>query len=90
MKAANLPGAAIHNFQNYFEKLIKEETGLISETDLLPVDTLADVASLTSGRQEEIGRRYLHKTVAIKLNGGLGTGMGMTGPKAPFCWHWKY
>ncbi len=81
MKAENLPGAAIHTFQNHFEKFIREETGLIGETDILPVGGLADVFSLTVGRQEKIGRRYLHKTVAIKLNGGLGTGMGMTGPK---------
>ncbi len=81
MKAANLSCAVIHTFQNHFEKLIREETGLIGETDILPVEDLADVSSLTSGGQEKIGRRYLHKTVAIKLNGGLGTSMGMTGPK---------
>lgn len=81
MKAENLPDAAIHTFQNHYEKLIREETGLIGEADILPVDELADVSSLTLGAQEKTGQQYLHKTVAIKLNGGLGTGMGMTGPK---------
>ncbi len=82
MKAENLPGPVIHIFQKYFEKMIKKEKGLIPETGIQPVDTLTDFASLDSGRHEETGRRHLHKTVAIKLNGGLGTSMGMNQPKA--------
>jgi UTP--glucose-1-phosphate uridylyltransferase len=81
MRAESLPEEAIHAFQSHFEKLIKEETGLIRETDILPVDDLPDVFSLTAGGQKKTGQRHLHKTVSIKLNGGLGTGMGMNGPK---------
>ncbi len=81
MKAEHLPDQAIQGFQNHFEKLINQETGLIGETDIEPVDDLAEVAAPAAGEHKKTGQRYLHKTVSIKLNGGLGTGMGMTGPK---------
>ena len=81
MTAENMPAPAIHIFRNYYEKLIKKEKGLIPEAGIQPVDTLTDFASLTSGKYEETGRRHLHKTAAIKLNGGLGTSMGMNKPK---------
>lgn len=81
MKAEHLPDAAIQAFQNHFEKLVNQETGLIPETDILPVDDLTDVSSPMAKEHKQTGQRYLHKTVSIKLNGGLGTGMGMTGPK---------
>jgi UTP--glucose-1-phosphate uridylyltransferase len=81
MKAESLPEGAIQAFENHFEKLINQETGLIHETEIEPVEDLVKVSSQTAGEHKKTGRRYLHKTVSIKLNGGLGTGMGMTGPK---------
>ncbi len=46
---------------------------------------LFDIDSLNARKQEDMtntGRQHLSKTVNIKLNGGLGTSMGLNGPKS--------
>jgi UTP--glucose-1-phosphate uridylyltransferase len=85
MKAENLPGIAIKNFEHHYKKLIEEKTGLIPENSIRPVQTLFDIASLTDRKQEHMtqtGRHHMSKTVNIKLNGGLGTSMGLKRPKS--------
>ncbi|MHC9543910.1 MAG: UTP--glucose-1-phosphate uridylyltransferase [Vulcanimicrobiota bacterium] len=47
----------------------------------MPVETLPDLESLTPGLAHKGRQAYPH-TVIIKLNGGLGTGMGLNGPKS--------
>ncbi len=56
-------------------------TGLIPEADILPVETLPDADSLADA-YAEIGRKALAKTAVIKLNGGLGTSMGLEQAKS--------
>ncbi|MCX6389529.1 MAG: UTP--glucose-1-phosphate uridylyltransferase, partial [Solirubrobacterales bacterium] len=52
--------------------------GTIAEASILPVDSLPDAAELPDGCPADL----LDATVMIKLNGGLGTGMGMTRAKS--------
>jgi UTP--glucose-1-phosphate uridylyltransferase len=85
MTAENLPAIAIKNFQQHYKNLIKEKTGLIPEASIRPVQTLFDIASVTDRKQQEMtktGRNHMSKTVNIKLNGGLGTSMGLNRPKS--------
>ncbi len=85
MTAENLPAIAIKNFQQHYKNFIKEKTGLIPEASIRQVQTLFDIASLTDRKQEEMtqtGRNHMSKTVNIKLNGGLGTSMGLNRPKS--------
>ncbi|MEE4364555.1 MAG: UTP--glucose-1-phosphate uridylyltransferase [Desulfotignum sp.] len=85
MTAENLPAIAIKNFQHHYKNFIKEKTGLIPEAGIRSVQTLFDIASLTDRKQEEMtetGRNHMSKTVNIKLNGGLGTSMGLNSPKS--------
>ncbi|MDZ7664677.1 MAG: UTP--glucose-1-phosphate uridylyltransferase [Desulfotignum sp.] len=85
MTAENLPGIAIDNFRHHYKHLVNEKTGLIPETDIRPVQTLFDIGSLNGRKHADItntGRQHMPKTVNIKLNGGLGTSMGLNGPKS--------
>jgi len=81
MAAERLPEIFIHNFAYYYEKLVAGDDGMIPEFNIVPVDTLAD-ADVLPAALESVGRETVSRTVIIKLNGGLGTGMGLTGPKS--------
>lgn len=77
MKAENLPGIVIDNFRDHYARLVKGETGLIPETEIIPLSSPADIENLPLTELTEAGEEEMHKTVVIKLNGGLGTSMGM-------------
>jgi len=81
MQAAQLPQVVIDTFQHYFNKLLAGETGMIPETDIEPVQSLPDAEALPP-ELAQIGSQALTHTVIIKLNGGLGTTMGLEGPKS--------
>lgn len=80
MKSAELPRRATDSFVYHLKHLLKGTTGLLKESDILPIPALPDSESFLSCRP--IGERTLSHVVIIKLNGGLGTGMGLTGPKS--------
>ncbi len=63
-------------------KLVHEgTTGLIYEADIGPVGTLPDFERLARPASDE-AREALRQTVMIKLNGGLGTSMGLEKAKS--------
>jgi len=82
MAHCGLAPMVINTFRHYFERLVKGETGLISKADITPVteDEIADAKKLTGFR--EAGRAAGKKAVVIKLNGGLGTSMGLSQAKS--------
>lgn len=80
MRAAGLSEPAIESFRRSFAALARGETGLLSRRDIEPVTELPDAGAL--GEQTEEGTRWLDKVVVIKLNGGLGTSMGLTRAKS--------
>jgi len=82
MKAEDLPEIVINNFKHYYERLAQGQTGLIPETEILPVDALADMETLPREELRKIGEETVSKTAIIKLNGGLGTSMGMERAKS--------
>lgn len=81
MAAEQMPEIFIDNFAYYYDKLLDGDDGLIPERSLTSVESLPDAEKL-SHSFESAGRVAIKKTVIIKLNGGLGTGMGLTGPKS--------
>ncbi len=81
MAAEGLPELFINTFVYYYEQLVQGKTGLIPETDIAPVAEVPDAENL-SEKYGEIGERMLGKTAVIKLNGGLGTSMGLQKAKA--------
>jgi UTP--glucose-1-phosphate uridylyltransferase len=78
MRAEGVPEPAIDVFRHYYEQLAAGETGLLAEADLEPVADLPDAEDLT----EEASAELLDQAVVVKLNGGLGTSMGMTRAKS--------
>src|ERR687897_318737 len=79
MRAEDLPEIAIDNFKHYYERLRGGETGLLPESDIEPVGDLTDADELPSPDE---GDDALDRTAIVKLNGGLGTSMGMTKAKS--------
>ncbi len=80
MRADHVSDAGVATFAHYFERLRRGEAGELAESEIEPVDELPDADELPE--DEDGAREALARTVVIKLNGGLGTSMGMTGPKS--------
>lgn len=74
------PEPAIASFRFHLARLFGGERGTLTEDDIGPVDTLPDAASLVAHRRE--GLEALRRVVVIKLNGGLGTSMGLDRAKS--------
>ena len=82
MVAAGVDEVAIETFEHYYRLLEHGETGMIPESSIEPVDmeSLRDVEV-----SDEDAARAIAKTVVIKLNGGLGTSMGLDRAKSLLC-----
>lgn len=80
MEAAGQGGAPAEVFRHYYKELESGATGVVAESDIEPVGDLP----LLEGQQvtPEQAREALAATVMIRLNGGLGTSMGMTKAKS--------
>ncbi len=80
MEAARVPPRAIDVFAHYYGELEAGATGKIPESDIVPLDPPARLADAEV--DEETQREALSRTAIIKLNGGLGTSMGMDKAKS--------
>lgn len=80
MRAAGVAEVAIDVFSHYYGQLEAGRQGSIAEADISPVRDLPRLEGLEFS--DEAVRSALAETVVIKLNGGLGTSMGVTGPKS--------
>jgi len=78
MKAEGLNDAAIAAFKYNFEVLVSGANTMIPEGAIGPVTGLDALESLSI----EADPALLAKTVMLKLNGGLGTGMGLDKAKS--------
>merc|ERR550532_3039839 len=78
MKAEGLNDAAIAAFKYNLSVLLSGSSTMIPESALSPVDALPTLESLDIKPDPEL----LKSTVMLKLNGGLGTGMGLDKAKS--------
>ncbi len=76
MREADLPDIFIASFAHYYDQLVQGADGLIAESVIEPVTQLPDSRSF-SPEMAEIGQAAMGRTAIIKLNGGLGTSMGL-------------
>jgi UTP--glucose-1-phosphate uridylyltransferase len=81
MRAAEMPDIAINNFHNLYHQLIGGSTGNIAEAKIQAVPQLPCLDNLDQ-HYFETGARAMSETVLLKLNGGLGTSMGLTQAKS--------
>ena len=78
MRRAGLPDAAVATFEHYLEQVRAGASGMLPDAEREPVADVPDAAAVTL----RAGGAELDSTVVIKLNGGLGTSMGMTRAKS--------
>jgi UTP--glucose-1-phosphate uridylyltransferase len=80
MCAEGLPEQAIDTFLHHLEYYLRGSSGTLSHDQIEPVSGLADSEDMAVHRGA--GERSLDRTVIIKLNGGLGTSMGLERAKS--------
>jgi UTP--glucose-1-phosphate uridylyltransferase len=80
MRAEDLPAEAVESFRRQYAALQAGSSGLLSRAEIDPVDDVPRADALDGHR--EAGTRALDRCVVLKLNGGLGTSMGMTRAKS--------
>ena len=77
MRAEGLPEVAIETFAHYEQRLREGEQGMLPEAEIESITDLPDAESLPDSGGEPLGQ-----AVVLKLNGGLGTSMGMRKAKS--------
>ena len=82
MKSEGLDQIVIDTFAYYYEKVVSGETGSIPESDIRPLNPDETVNADELSRYSDSGKKAIKHTVMIVLNGGLGTSMGLQGPKS--------
>jgi len=82
MAQAGLKPLVIDTFAHYYRRLVDGESGLIHDADILPIQIHEIPRASALAGYVEGGRRALSQSVRIVLNGGLGTSMGLIGPKS--------
>jgi len=82
MQKEGLQPLVIETFSYYYNKLLTGESGLIYDRQIQPIAAaeLEDFKNLY--KYAAAGQQALDHSVRIVLNGGLGTTMGLTGPKS--------
>ncbi len=79
MRAAGMGDAPIRAFRRHYESLRRDESGLIAESE---IEAAAGLDAFGDIDHAGVGDGLLAQAVVIKLNGGLGTSMGLQGPKS--------
>ncbi len=82
MEEQSLPPIVINLFKCYFSQLVFGSQGKLNKKEILPVDEseLQSLESISQYRDE--ARDAISELAVIKLNGGLGTSMGMETAKS--------
>ena len=76
MRREGVPDVAVTTFRHYYEQLAGGASGMVPEAGIEPVRELQDADELPDRDAP------LDEAVVIKLNGGLGTSMGMARAKS--------
>jgi UDP-N-acetylglucosamine pyrophosphorylase len=78
MREANMGNAIVQAFRHSYTALLAGRTGMLPESAIQPVTELPRIEDTNAVDDPEL----LARTVVVKLNGGLGTSMGLDGPKS--------
>lgn len=80
MSNANVSAEAIEVFSHYYKEVEAGATGIIREDTIRPLLEVPELERVEITEQE--AQEALSKTVVVKLNGGLGTSMGIDKAKS--------
>ena len=78
MEKEGIAKSAISAFESTFNSLVSGNTGILPESTISPVPELVHTDTLEVSPDASL----LSETVVLKLNGGLGTGMGLDKAKS--------
>ena len=80
MRGAGLGQAAIRAFRHNYESLVAGQTGMYPENSIQPISNLPRLETVRQDRAPDAC--LLAQTAILKLNGGLGTSMGLEKAKS--------
>ncbi len=80
MRDQGVSERAVAVFEHYYDELVQGATGTVPEDTIRPLGGLPSLGDFAASDEDR--RAALAATVVIKLNGGLGTSMGLSGPKS--------
>merc|ERR1719316_365600 len=80
MKAEGLGPSAIQAFKYSYSRLLSGDKGMILESDISAAKDVAKLEDIQKSIKQDT--TLLKKTAVVKLNGGLGTGMGLDKAKS--------
>lgn len=80
MQTAGVARSAIDAFLNAVTRVRQGETGLLPEKSIAPVEEVIRLDELPGAGDSDSDLR--EQLAVVKLNGGLGTSMGLDGPKS--------
>ncbi len=81
MRDKGIPELFIETFAYYYDHLVSGYTGLVSENEIAPIESITWMSDLPQ-RLRDVGEANAERTAVIKLNGGLGTSMGLDKAKS--------
>ena len=82
MQNEGLQPLVIDTFAYYYNQVVTGETGLVFDREIQPLEPHEVENFDNLKKYTAAGQRALNHSVRIVLNGGLGTTMGLTGPKS--------
>ena len=86
MSTINASDSSVSSFKSAFAQLSSGSTGMVPEGAITPAtsdhESVVSYGSIAQGSISSGDKELLSKTVVVKLNGGLGTSMGLGGPKS--------
>ncbi len=80
MRAHGMPDLAVRTFLHHFATYAGGDAGTLGRTEISPVEGLPDADDL--GGYAAAGAEWVGRVAVVKLNGGLGTSMGLDRAKS--------
>lgn len=81
MRKEGLSEAAIDAFRHNYEQLVAGVTGLVAEDEIEAISELPALEDIDASKDVDL-KKLLSQTAVLKLNGGLGTSMGLEKAKS--------
>jgi UDP-N-acetylglucosamine pyrophosphorylase len=82
MRSEGLSDSAISAFKANYRKLCAGDSGIVREASIEPIKKLSSFQTARSSHETKDAAPLLARTAVVKLNGGLGTSMGLNKAKS--------